>query len=46
MWRARPPFVRRLEEWRMKRKAKEFKLNTKDTDNIGVKLSFWAEADL
>ncbi|WP_277346788.1 hypothetical protein [Thermococcus sp. 21S9] len=25
-WRARCPFVRRLEEWRMKRKAREFRL--------------------
>ncbi len=24
-WRSRCPFVRRFEEWRMKRKAKEFK---------------------
>jgi len=25
-WRSRCPFVRKLEEWRMKRKAREFKL--------------------
>ena len=25
-WRSRCPFVRRFEEWRMKRKVKEFKL--------------------
>ncbi len=25
-WRVRCPFIRRLEAWRMKRKAKEFKV--------------------
>ncbi|WP_457743056.1 hypothetical protein [Thermococcus sp.] len=25
-WRARCPFMRRIEEWRMKRKARKFRL--------------------
>ncbi|WP_256366092.1 hypothetical protein [Thermococcus sp. MV11] len=28
-WRSRCPFVRRLEAWRMKRKAKEFRVELK-----------------
>ncbi|WP_256359058.1 hypothetical protein [Thermococcus sp. AM4] len=26
LWRSRCPFVRRLEEWRMRRKAREFRI--------------------
>ncbi|MDI3476168.1 MAG: hypothetical protein PWQ95_1896 [Thermococcaceae archaeon] len=26
VWRSRCPFVRKFEEWRMKRKAREFRL--------------------
>ncbi|WP_255373842.1 hypothetical protein [Thermococcus sp. 5-4] len=28
-WRSRCPFVRRFEEWRMKKKAREFKVEVK-----------------
>jgi len=28
-WRSRCPFVRKFEEWRMKRKAREFKVEMK-----------------
>ncbi len=29
-WRSRcPPFVRRIEEWRMRRKAREFRVETR-----------------
>jgi len=28
-WRSRCPFVRRFEEWRMKKKAREFKVEAK-----------------
>ena len=29
-WRSKCPFVRRIEAWRMRRKAKEFKLEKRD----------------
>ncbi|WP_255452957.1 hypothetical protein [Thermococcus sp. M36] len=29
LWRSRCPFVRRLEEWRMRRKAREFRVEVK-----------------
>ncbi|WP_255453630.1 hypothetical protein [Thermococcus sp. JdF3] len=29
-WRSRCPFVRKIEEWRMKRKAREFKVEVKN----------------
>ncbi|WP_255496504.1 hypothetical protein [Thermococcus sp. MAR1] len=28
-WRSRCPFVRKIEEWRMKRKAREFRVKVK-----------------
>lgn len=28
-WRSRCPFVRRIEEWRMRRKAREFRVETR-----------------
>ncbi len=29
-WRSKCPFVRRIEAWRMRRKAKKFKLEKRD----------------